>query len=258
MSWKVIANGPVTATPAFVNEGQDIVFASQSGAVYNATALQRMLNWSFKTGDPITGDIHVDQDNIYVASTDRSLYRVDTGSGVQRWRLRFQDPLREGPAVVAGTVYQYSQREGLAAVDAEKGNVLWKNPSARMLLCRDDGRTYAKSPGTEILLLDSATGDVLQSVSMQRGVVPVRNTIGSSLFLVSAQGTVLCGRPEGSAHLTPSQVAEARRTLHAQPTTAPADGPLPSPPQSTLEESVIDPKDPLRSRNRTPALGSGR
>lgn len=258
MSWKVMTGGPVTATPVFVNEGQDIVFASQNGVVYNATALQRILNWSFKTGGPVTGDIHVDPDSVYVASTDRSLYRVDTTSGVQRWRLRFQDPLREGPTVVAQTVYQYSAREGLAAVSADNGKVLWKSPAARSLVCSNEGRICVASVSDELQVLDSATGDILATERLQRAVVTVRNTRDNSMYLVSAHGTILCARPEGASHLTPNQVAEARRTLHAQPARTAADERLPDPPRAAPEESVIDLKDPLRSRSRTPALGSDR
>ena len=107
MKWRVITGGPVTTAGKLVNEMRDLVFASESGKVFSCTAEAKILNWHFDIGEAITADPVVTEAGTFVACTNRSLYRIDTVSGVQRWRLRFPEPLKRSPVLVGSTIYQY-------------------------------------------------------------------------------------------------------------------------------------------------------
>ncbi len=247
--WRVIAGGPVTSKPVLAAEGENLIFASQGGSVYSCTAAFKILNWEFRTGGPVTGDIFVDPSGTYVASTDRSLYRLDTVSGVQRWRVRFPEPLGEGPVAVGGVVYQFNVREGIAAVDADRGEVMWHNGDARYFLCRHADRDLFLTDSNRLLMIDVKTGQSAASAPLATPVLPARNTESDALYLVSQRGVVLCARPIGAAYLTPEDMAAAGAGLHRPPTaTAPADQEQSESPELPRTQHPFDLNDPLRSR----------
>jgi outer membrane protein assembly factor BamB len=63
-------------------------------------------------------------DLLIVASLDQSVYAIDT-SGAVVWRHRTAAPLRSSPAVHAGAVLLSIPGEGLTALSADRGKVLW-------------------------------------------------------------------------------------------------------------------------------------
>ena len=66
---------------------------------------------------PITADLAVDDNGVYVASRDHSLYLLDPAFGGLRWRARFSGPLYEPPVVTADTAFQFCAEDGLAAIN---------------------------------------------------------------------------------------------------------------------------------------------
>jgi outer membrane protein assembly factor BamB len=94
--WRVMAGGPVTGRPLLVNNDDDLIFASQGGSVFCCTAAQKVLNWRARTGGPIIGEIALDGPGVFVAGTDRSLYRFNALSGTREWRLRFSRTAQPG------------------------------------------------------------------------------------------------------------------------------------------------------------------
>ena len=253
--WRVMAGGPVTSTPVLTDAGENLVFASQGGSVYSCTAQFKVFNWEFKSNGPIIGDFFVDPSGIYVASTDRSLYRLDAGSGVAEWRVRFPEPLREGPVVMGRTVYLNVPGEGLAAVDADRGTVLWNNADAQHLLCSTVDRIYAMTDRNRILSIDAATGKTLQSITPNAPLIPVRNLADDSIYLVNSRGGILCARPSGTPYLTPDQVESARVDLRKPPVAVGEAAASDEPRPLESKRGVVDLDDPLRSNSDTGAGG---
>ena len=253
--WRVLAGGPVTSAPVLVNEGNDLVFASQGGSVFNCSAGFKILNWEFATGGPIIGDIAVDEVSAFVAGTDRLLYHLDTVSGVPRWQVRFPEPLRRGPVVAGRTVYQYCSGEGITALDADSGEVLWKKPDAEHFCCRNIDHVYLTTGDHRLLMIDADSGRTAGLVRLPRNVVSVRNTRDETLYLVSADGRVLCGKPAGSPHLTPAQLATARRELYRRRAPRETAEPMREVQRRGAAEGVIDLDDPLRSSTNVSPRG---
>ncbi len=253
-SWKAMAGGPVGATPHLVNGGEDLVFASQSGSVFNCTANQKILNWDFQVDGAIEGEIAVDAESVYVSSTDRSLYRLDMVSGVPRWRVRFPEPLHHGPVVIGNMVFQYCDTQGVSAIDAETGKVLWSASAARNVASRSGDRVIV-SAGTQLQQVAADTGEVLETVTLPSHTRAVLNTQDETLYIVSRLGTVFCAKPKGHPYLTPEVVALAKRELHHQPEVdAGADAEAELQPRSPKRSEVIDWDDPLRSTTDIPPL----
>jgi outer membrane protein assembly factor BamB len=256
--WKALAGGPVTSMPALVNNGDDLVFASQGGSVFSCTAAAKVLNWVYETEGPITGDVVVDGTGTYVASTDRSLYRLDTMSGVRRWRVRFPKSLNEGPTVASNTVYQYCDGEGVTALNADTGQKLWNNPEARKFVCRSAERVYFVTADHRLLAVDAADGRMLRTAALRTGAVPIRNPHDDTIYFATARGNVLCAKPIGTPYLTAAQIERARRELYKPPAAAGNAGETKDGPKPPSPDNRVDVKDPLKSKSDVPPVGGGR
>jgi hypothetical protein len=109
------------------------------------------------------------------------------------------------------------------------------------------------SRGGEIIQVAVATGKTLHRVKLPGNVMAVRNATDDTLYLASNQGQVLCAKRIGTPHLTPQQLADARRTLH-KPVDAPQTAAeIEPPPRRAVESGILDPDDPLRSPSDAPA-----
>ncbi len=251
--WRVIAGGPVTSAPVLVNNDDDLIFASQSGAIYNCTTVGKMLNWQARTGGPVIADVAVDGPGVFVASADRSLYRFNLIGGGEEWRVRFPEPLTDSPVVAGGIVFQYCPGEGITALDAQSGETLWRLPEARKFVCRGVDYAILTDAGNSLLRVDVNKGDVRARVRLAFPATAVRNVRDNALYLASNTGSLFCARPAGTPHLSPAELSAARRavrTPQSGPGAPEADAPLGRRPP---EQGPVDPEDPLRSPSDAPA-----
>ncbi len=257
--WKVIAGGPTTSRPYLINENNDLVFASQGGYVFNCTAVGKILNWRFEAEGPIFGDIAVVDSGTYVASIDRSLYRISTDSGLRRWRVRFPQPLDRGPLVAGRTVYQYCTGEGITALNADDGDTLWQVRDAVDVAAVAIDHVFLIGADESVLKVRMNDGQVVARVAMPRDVVPLRNIDGDTLYFASVDGDALCAQPVGKPHLTPEELAVARRAMRKARTDRDDTGAdQPEFDQPARDRGGIDPKDPLRDDGGVPPLGGSR
>ncbi len=256
--WRVISGGQVTASPKLVNENHDLVFAANGGSVFSCSAEAKLFNWEFKANDAISGDLVSTEAATFVASADRSLYRIDTMSGVQRWRIRFPNPLRTGPVLTGKTLFQYSKDTGVSAVDAEAGSIVWSCTPARYYLTQTDHHVYFLSGDSRLIMADASSGNVVHSFPLPQDCLPVKNTVDSTLYLVCGSGRLLCAKPLGMPRLTPEEMSAALRGIHSPPVSRAGgssgnDIELRSPDR----DRVIDMNDPLKSPSKVPPLGVG-
>ena len=97
--WEVLAGGPVTAAPLLYDRGW-LLFASQTGRIFSCGASDKRLNWSYNTGGPILAGPTVDPTGVYVASMDRSLYKLHRTTGTPRLRPKSALPSTAPPCRV--------------------------------------------------------------------------------------------------------------------------------------------------------------
>ncbi len=214
--WEVRAGGPVTAAPILYDK-DSLLFASQGGSVYSCLAGDKTFRWSFRAGGSIDGDPAVDASGVYVASTDRSLYKLHRGIGTVLWRSRFPKPLTEGPSLAGQKLYQYCPDHGIAVLDAMTGDEKWR---------LEDGRTLAAhSPNGDVFL---TTGNLLRVVNHENGIVmatvetpsvfkAVSNSSNGSIYLLGSDGRVLCARLDDEPYLRRQQVMAAKQQLNQPP-----------------------------------------
>jgi hypothetical protein len=199
----------------------------------------------------VTGGIQVDESGVYVSSTDRRLYVLDTDTGSRIHTHRLPGPLCDTPTVVQRTVYQYCQGDGLFAFDVDTRQRLWRNPDARRFIARAAEDLVLMTVSGDLMFADNVSGQVRHVVDLPEGVTAVRNSRDAVLYLVAPDGRVLCAKPRRFPYLRREAVTRARAQLHLHPRAI----------QESLGDSATNPSiagsspsnptaDPLRSRIR--------
>ena len=214
--WEVYTDGPVTAKPQMYGLG-NLVFASQGGAVFCCSAVDKSYKWSFRTGGPIVADPAIDDTGAYVASTDRSLYKIQLGTGDRLWRVRFPASLLRGPVVTAHTVFQQCAGHGISALDSDMGTELWRHKDGKVFVAHHRDRDVIFTELGTVDLLDHDTGKILASVAAPAVHLAVSNPLDDGVYLVTRAGRVLCARMADIPYLRRQQIQAARQRLTLPP-----------------------------------------
>jgi outer membrane protein assembly factor BamB len=219
--WKAMTGGVVRATPVFVDDDH-LYCASTGGAVYCCTADKKREQWKFQAEAAIAGDMDVEPQGVYVASADRSVYRLDPQTGARRWRRRLQEILEEGPMVLGGIVYQPVPRSGMFAIDAEYGDVLWTLSQGRQIVARNGAQVCVLTEENALVVVDAKTGKAIGKAELSSPVSAALNREDAAIYLVTPLGQLFCARPIGDKSLTPADLEAAHATLNLPPKRRPA------------------------------------
>lgn len=246
--WRIGAEGPVWSTPVLF--GNAVYCASQGKTVFAATRAQKAFRWYNVVGGNVSADLVANENGVYVACEDQSLYVFDLQFGRLVWRTLFGAPLREPPLPTKTLVFQYSQSDGLVAIEAglpheiEK-RVRWTLPEGRQAVAVHDNTLYALSNAGELLAVDAKTGRVKQALSTGGLTIALPSAAEPTVYLASADGRLICLRPKGVPLLRAEEVRgslggkddaagppepDAARAPATQPAVAPgkpADSPPP-------------------------------
>jgi len=242
--WDVLVRGPITAAPVLYDRN-NLLIASHGGVVVSCQAENKALNWSYETGGAILGDPVVDDTGAYVASLDRSVYKLNKSTGWLLWRVRFPAPLEQGPVVAGGAVYQLCAGQGLTALDAATGKTRWRHAEGLTLAAQSPAGDVIFTSKKSVDVVDHDSGKVRASISAPAVLKPVVNTTTSAVYLLGAGGRVLALQLDSAPYLRRQQIMAARRDLNQPP--GDRSNLIKAPPP-VMEE--IDPleDDPLRSR----------
>ena len=245
--WKTTTIGQITARPV-VRNGR-LYFASEAGDVYGCVARNKRGLWVYRTEGPVVADLVIDDNGLYVASLDRSLYLLDPDTGGRRWRARFESPLREPPVVYPDVAYQYSFHDGLVAVNPglilSDERFFWKLPEGRRLLTRDAHFCYIQSRDGRVLVVRRDTGQIERSIDtpgLSLGIPVTREVV---LYLAAPDGRLFCARPVGTPPLSREQILAALRAGQKKK----AGSKLPKSPVTTTSQPPLEP--PVK----TPPIG---
>ncbi len=219
--WKAAAGGPVRATPVFADPDH-VYCASMGGHVYCCTAATKIQRWEFRAERAIAGNIELGDDALYVASADRSLYKLDRFSGVLRWRRRLPDLLETGPTLLGDAVYQYCPGTGLHAVDANYGDVLWTLPEGRHAVARTGDCVVVSLAGDRLATVNAKTGTVMAELHLASAAHVAVNRQDGAVYAITPRGQLFCARPLGDAPLSRMELDAAHATLNRPPARAAA------------------------------------
>ncbi len=242
--WEVATDGAVTAQPLLFDRDY-VLFASRAGTVFACRTIDKKLRFRSKVGGSIIGDPALDASGVYIASTDRSLYKIDLDDGHIIWRVRFETPLETGPVVVAHAVLQASDCAGVTAVEADTGKVRWRVPEARAFASHSKAGDVLFSNRQELLVADHETGDVYFQVPTTDVVDVTPNTSSDTVFLLGRHGTIDALRIGDIPFLKRQQIMAARRKLNQRPVREDAASKRTAKPKPKRDPRA---DDPLRSK----------
>ena len=113
----------------------------------------------------VVGNIVIDGDTIYIASSNGNVYAIDAEYVVRRWETKVSDErIWTSPAISDGIVYVGSYDGKLHALDADDGSILWEkelsSPMASSPVCHDNILLFGAFD-RYLYALDKTTGDIL-------------------------------------------------------------------------------------------------
>lgn len=234
--WTVQTDGPITTAPVLYN-GTELLFASQSGTVYSCHASDKTLNWAVHLGGGVVSDPVVDESAVYVASLDRSVYKLDIETGKRKWRFQMTKELMTGPVVSAKTVFQFCPEQGLVAIDAETGKERWRVPYGRSFVSHTINGDFLFTGHRRLILVDHDSGEVRGEIDAPEVIGTVVNTRNDAVYLLGRHGRVQCARLDTVPYLRKQQVIAARAQLNSAPRSDWST--------NTRGKSVSAPRDPL-------------
>jgi outer membrane protein assembly factor BamB len=74
----------------------------------------------------VVGDLVLEGDTLFVASSDGKLYALDAAYGEKRWEFNTEGKIWTTPAMKDGVVYVGNYERKLYALSAQDGSLLWK------------------------------------------------------------------------------------------------------------------------------------
>ncbi|HVT89197.1 MAG TPA: PQQ-binding-like beta-propeller repeat protein [Tepidisphaeraceae bacterium] len=200
LGWDMYTANGLTAAPAVLN---DTVFAGDRDGKVWALTSGRVALWAlpgnaFQTDGPISADLAVDDNGVYVASEDKKLYCLDRTSGKIKWIYFAGYAMTAGPVITPKIVYQLVPNVGLVAINKTEGKFnrepLWIQPSAQQVLAMDEKYVYVRYGGT-IAALDIANGQPVFESTRNDLQVFASDVKGSTIYASTRGGTILAIKP---------------------------------------------------------------
>ncbi len=249
--WKIGADSQLVSGPALY--GESLFFASDRGTIYACAAANKAFQWINRSIGPVTADLVADENGVYVASRDRSLYLLDPAFGKTRWRVRFSGALHEAPVPTPKIAFQFSPSDGLVAVDADDVNLpdreLWRLENGRKLLTIDEESAYVLSRDGKLLVCDLDSGTVRHEVATGELTMPMPFTKLPVVYLASPDGRIFAARKRGVRVVTADSVLAAM-DVPKDTQTEPAAEDRPDAARETLTR-----EDVLGTRQGGPPIG---
>jgi outer membrane protein assembly factor BamB len=182
----------VIATETFV------IFGTKMGNVISITPDKPKRLWQFDAADAIAGPIVLDGRQLFFASKDTYLYRVDiTGTTTAEliWKYQIPSIPNEAPRVTRRVVYQYAPTKGLAAIDRQTGLLMWLLPQGAELLAEADRKAFVVTNAGTLAVMDNARGKLLYTVNFADVSKYAANTTDSKIYIADERGRVACLEP---------------------------------------------------------------
>ncbi len=176
----------------------------------------------------------------YVGSDDAAVYAINLTNGKLRWRHTAGTAITRRPIALENDLFITSQREGMARLDRDSGDTLWRVPRGRAVvesnydadefLAANDRYVYATDDSGRLLILDRRRGTRLSMLDTTAFRVRVVNEVTDRLYLAAHNGLIVCLRDRDQVKpIRHRRVLEETSSsilkLLAQPVTAPEGKP---------------------------------
>lgn len=172
-----------------------VIFGTDAGNVISMTPGQPKRQWQFDAADGIVGQIVREADELFMASKDTNVYKLNARTGELLWKYQAGAVLNMSPRVTRKVVYQYVRSRGLAAVERESGELLWQLEEGIDLLAESGGKAYVFTNAGTLVVMDNKKSERLYSINMAGVSKYATNLVDSRIYIGSESGRIACLKP---------------------------------------------------------------
>lgn len=200
----------------------------------------------------------------YVPLTDGNLAAVELGSGSTisgvsvLWRANVGGIMNHHPVVTKDAVFASGDNSGVARVNRDTGDLIWKTEmNADLLLAANEEFAYVRDRQGRLWVYDvrRATDPAarrtvpLSGYDFSQFNVPVVNTVSDRLFLAADNGLLVCLRDASPKYARPVRMAP-EATVNAPPRVVPKIvDPMAEPPAEKPPEKKDMPDEKPKDKN---------
>ena len=189
--WSYKFDGPIHQPAIDLGEGM-IAAISEKGEIRTLDATNAHTGMTTRIAGGSDTNLLTDYFGLYIASLDQSLYAFDIVDGYRFWRVRSSAPVTVQHTLHEGIVYASTRDQGLMAIDAATGDIVWNNPEIGgwVLTVVDDSELIVYS-GFEMLAIDKERGDILARTPLS-GVSGIRtdSQVDGNIYVITREGGV--------------------------------------------------------------------
>ncbi len=183
--------------------GDLVIASSRSGNLAALDANTGSLRWHIELLDGASGKPATSSQLVAVASTDQHLRMLNASDGRVRWSRMFDSPLKDGPTMMGGDVYQQVPGTGLIKMQAMPANApegidVWtaKGVSGSVIGTTDDLLIAWDEASRTLQTVSARTGSVDATKPLNR--VSHFATNGTLIVLIGGNSELECLTMTGS------------------------------------------------------------
>jgi outer membrane protein assembly factor BamB len=187
--WGYQLQGSIEAAP--VNVGGVVGVVSEAGDVIFLDPSDGTSRGRGSVFGGVRNRLVADDRTMYIASKDQSVYAFDARDGTRLWRYRSETSLDGNPSLYDGVLYVEIPGEGMTALDALTGEVMWQSAELHGEVVGAHDGTILLWSGTTMQTADAEDGTVLSEASWPQaaGVVRARGA-DAPVYVLERGGSV--------------------------------------------------------------------
>jgi len=182
---------------SIIADEEFVVFGTDAGNVISIMAGEPKLIWKFKAARGIAGQLVREGDELFFASKDTKVYKLDIDTGELLWRRPYASGgmLEREPRVTGDVVYQHVRGKYVAAIDRKKGTGVWELDGGVDLLTEWEGRAYVLTDDAKVEVIDNKKAELLYTLDLPGVSRYVSNTSDSKIYVADKSGRIACLEP---------------------------------------------------------------
>ncbi|MCA9307037.1 MAG: PQQ-binding-like beta-propeller repeat protein [Phycisphaerales bacterium] len=171
--------------------GAAVAVVTNRGELFVLDGLSGRLVGSNTLYDAMSGGPVADEDTVYCASLDQSIWAFGAYGGEQRWRVRTAEPIRGQAELLGDRLFVEIPSEGFACLRTSDGSRVWTAEGVRGNALGVRAGRLLVWDGRTMTVLDMTRGDVVDTVEIP-GVskLVVDNFVDGNLYAATKNGSI--------------------------------------------------------------------
>jgi len=189
------AAGNDSKITSILADDDSVIFATDAGNVICITPDGPKGLWRFNAAGGVVEPMVRNGRQLFFASRDTNVYRIDTKTGKLEWKCQTDAILETAPRVTATAVYQNLGSRGLMAIDKTTGKKMWQLAEGIDILTEAAGKAYVITNTGMLVVINNKDGKQLYSINAGAVSNWAANTVDSKIYIADDSGRIACIQP---------------------------------------------------------------